>query len=85
MLMIMETLQVITKCIIIIIIRIGIFKAHLAAREGHLMCLKYLLCSHGNIMEAIYDKNNMVLLYYYVFKIYCLLVIMKYRERVLNH
>lgn len=35
--------------------------AHLAAREGHLMSLKYLLCTHGNIVEAIYEKNNMVL------------------------
>ena len=65
MLMIMETLQVITKSIITI--TIGNFIAHLAAREGHLMCLKYLLCSHGNIMEAIYDKNNMVLLCHCVF------------------
>ena len=38
--------------------------AHLAAREGHLMCLKYLLCTHGNILEAIYNKNNMVIYNY---------------------
>lgn len=25
------------------------------------MSLKYLLCTHGNIVEAIYEKNNMVL------------------------
>lgn len=33
--------------------------SHLAAREGHLMSLKYLLCTHGNIVEAMYEKNNM--------------------------
>ncbi|XP_065887537.1 ankyrin repeat domain-containing protein 42-like [Dysidea avara] len=33
--------------------------SHLSAQEGHLSCLKYLLCSHGNIVEAIYNKNNL--------------------------